>query len=543
MNVTTHCLILASSLLLAGLAPGADVNIVIPGGTADTFTTNIHFNVAAIGDHRTVRVTPGNCYYFSVLPDGSAMDTDVTIEPTMGPTRCEAEFKVTLVSGVEGWARIKGSIAPGNQCGCSGTSGGSGTATGRDFVIGVTNRLATIQFTEPVNGTNLTCCAGTTNNLETTVVLGDGATPSAGTVTFSATPSNLGSFHPSASVALAAGVAATQFIATTNGGSGTITATTTGLLDEDGHTVPNVATNISVSVVKVRVKWSSTDITGSMTNVIVGQQINLSAVVDPSGLTPTSYQWTIPGTRIANYSADATAGTVTHLTATNLTQSSVGFYWIDGADNREVECVVSFNGVACKGKATFNVKRPTASVAATTGAVGVGTLTNQAAVWLHFGDKAAIPGISLSQENTIPPGFSGDWEWVQVVQASVLRAKDAVTGKWRKKEGSGLDTTYPYNQSPVLAEDSPRLELRSSKVEETADESFSIWLMFKPSTPNSIWVPVRKVNWYWKGNAVQSSGSWSLTSSTHATNPSDADSTDHPTWTGNIANSIWVDEP
>jgi len=64
--------------------------------------------------------------------------------------------------------------------------------------------------------------------------LGDAGIPSAGTVGFSVSPTALGSFTSSRVTFSPSGAAFTKFIASTNGGSGTITANATGLKDEGG---------------------------------------------------------------------------------------------------------------------------------------------------------------------------------------------------------------------------------------------------------------------------------------------------------------------
>ena len=55
-------------------------------------------------------------------------------------------------------------------------------------------------------------------------------------------------------------------------------------------------------------------------------------------LTPTGFQWDVPGVAISNYVADVNQGTV----YTNFPKSgtNVSFYWVDGA-NRAVTCTAS----------------------------------------------------------------------------------------------------------------------------------------------------------------------------------------------------------
>ena len=77
---------------------------------------------------------------------------------------------------------------------------------------------------------------------------------------------------------------------------------------------------------------------------------------------------------------------------------------------------------------------------------------------------------------------------------------------------------YPFasNSSGAISEpifDTPAIELTSTKRVQT-NQQFTAYLMFKPSTPNSIWVTLRLVNWNWRAVAVLGSdGIWTLENS------------------------------
>ena len=157
---------------------------------------------------------------------------------------------------------------------------------------------------------------------------------------------------------------------------------------------------------------------------------------------------------------------------------------------------------------------------------------------LSFGVPSTL-GIAFSKTITVPSGFSGSTEWLQV--ATPLRRRQLNSGSWERWTGSGLDTTYPYSTDP-LTSDSPSEHLTSSFLQDTADDSFEMWLMFKPSGTGAIWVPLRKTSWSWSGSASRSGTVWTLNSSNHSTNPSDVDSTTPPSWTRNAASNTWVAE-
>jgi len=223
---------------------------------------------------------------------------------------------------------------------------------------------------------------------------------------------------------------------------------------------------------------------------------------------------------------------------TNLTASSVSFCWVDGGDGRQVQYTATIGGQPYSANATFNVKRPTAQVTSTTGTVAVSSAWGYLA--LHYG-TSATPGITFSRSITIPSGFSGTTQWVQLV-SSTLRRRKLNNGVWQRLQGTGvLDTTYPYSANSSTV-DSPDTPLTSDYVEKTVQDSFKMWLMFMPSGSGSIWVPLRSVNWSWSGSASRSGTVWTLTSSSNTINPSDADSTTHPTWTSNVTSLQWVNE-
>jgi hypothetical protein len=64
--------------------------------------------------------------------------------------------------------------------------------------------------------------------------------------------------------------------------------------------------------------------------------------------------------------------------------------------------------------------------------------------------------------------------------------------------------------------------------------------MFQPDSPDSIWVPLCKVHWWWSGEAVQELGEgWILEESDCSQNPTGEDTTTYPDWTYNISMNHW----
>lgn len=292
-----------------------------------------------------------------------------------------------------------------------------------------------------------------------------------------------------------------------------------------------------VQVYEMKILRDATDITNTTTNVIVGQQIALVMQVLPEDDLASGIQWAVPGTRVQNYVANSTTGTVTPLT--NLSDATVTYYWVDGADGRQVTLTLTVFGTQVTRTATFNVKRPTASITTATGNVVVGTGWGDTE--MSFGADPSHHGIDFTRSLTIPSGFSGNTEWIQI--ATPFHRRQLNDRSWQRFTGSGLDTQYQYPElSTGVTADSPAEHLDGSLLQATADDTFEMWLMFQPTGAGSIWVPLRKVTWSWSGATTRSGITWTLNSSNHSLFPSDVDSTTHPQWTRNTISNTYVPE-
>ena len=232
-----------------------------------------------------------------------------------------------------------------------------------------------------------------------------------------------------------------------------------------------------------------------------------------------------PGERIKDYSASSTFAAVTNLSPSDLRQSSIAFYWVNGGDGREVSYTVTVNGQIYSAKTTFNVKRPTAALTTTTGSVTISDAWGELA--MSFGVRAT-PGITFSCSVT---GFPGSGAWYQVVNYTVRRYQEN-GGDWYTLSGSDVcDPLFPYPGGETTT-DSPLASLSEDIQERCVCDELSMYLMYKP-TGTAIWVPLRKVDWDWSGHATRSGDTWTLQSSSHATNPASANCTIPPTWSGN----------
>jgi hypothetical protein len=280
-------------------------------------------------------------------------------------------------------------------------------------------------------------------------------------------------------------------------------------------------------------------------DVIVGQQINLTTTPFPANGTVTDSQWTVTGgnsDRIAKYvvnftnSASPTSATVTNLTT--LGEASVSFYWISEGNGRTVQYSAKINGKSINRTITFNVKRPTASITATASTTNIGVDSVTQDTELRLGNPDATPGITFTRSLTVPQGFSGETQWVQVFTQK--SATVTINGQTGSLTLVGLDDVYPYPlDSNATAQngktsDTPGFVLNSVTAA-AVDFRATMWLMFKPSNlqGTSIWVPLRQLSWVWKAGAALNNSGWSVTSQTNPGPSSDANSVAHPVWTKN----------
>jgi hypothetical protein len=298
-------------------------------------------------------------------------------------------------------------------------------------------------------------------------------------------------------------------------------------------------------VPKVDIQLNGTTVTDQTVNVIVGQKMNLTTVAEPNG-TVTEPHWTVPGNdsdRIANYVVvpppqggfSPTSATITNLTA--LTDTSVNFYWITGG-TRTVLYSCKVNGKAVQAHVTFNVQRPTAQISIATGATNIGVDSQTGLTELRFGDPDATPGLTFTQTVSIPSGFNGSTQWVQVFTKKSVSVTDPdahVSGF----NYSGLDDKYPYpldagaTSANHKATDVPGGPI-AGYVAASVDFEATMWLMFRPTAgTNPIWVPLRQVSWVWTANATYDGANWTINSHSDPTSLSDSNSTTHPTWTTN----------
>ncbi len=303
----------------------------------------------------------------------------------------------------------------------------------------------------------------------------------------------------------------------------------------------------------LRIIWQGTDITSTLSNtVIVGQQVSLQAVLDPSLPATSNFAWSVDGWAISNYvfGTGFTTAQVLPLTQTNST--TISFYWVSGGQQNVSCTVVLPNGMRATGKAGFSVNRPNSKILPAAGSVACNTnfMVNGQPVtgpYLHYGDGLDNPGMYFHY--TLDPTIQGSNQWVQI--ADPLRRLQQNSGQWRRWTGAGLDSgLYPYPwprdrgydpaDSPAQGDESQN-PLSAAYTNATVQDSFQMWLMFMPTNVvNSVWVPLRTVSWGWSGTATRSGSNWTGSGSGNTT--VESVSTNYPEWTRSTSANQWQDE-
>jgi hypothetical protein len=282
----------------------------------------------------------------------------------------------------------------------------------------------------------------------------------------------------------------------------------------------------------------------------VGEGITLAAAWDndqaPPDVEHQDAQWTLAG----NYKNDVRGGPMNEVSEDyyaneeKLTHDVAGGNWWVSGGNPWKAYPISFaknilfrNGQEARLDldGLINVFRPASRITATTGAVSLDANFVQpdgtAMRGLHYGvlRPHGTPGI-LSYSSGLPPG---DFQWVQRIKSCLIRYRTASGDRKYYQDGNGLDKSYPYGtEADGAHEDSPGISIdpeRFGTVWLLESASFETWLEFRPDSA-SHWVPLRRIEWGWGGEAVLSNGQWILANPHDVANPSDVEEEVYPQW-------------
>ncbi len=334
-----------------------------------------------------------------------------------------------------------------------------------------------------------------------------------------------------------------------------------------------------VTVVKLDIYRATTLATDKTSDEIIGRQMNYTAVVLPSDLTPT-YSWSIPGTYVRDYkiiystSSAATSASVVKLSQSDLQKQSVTYYWVDGQDGRALTVDATVSSKSLKAKTTCNVKEPSCNPFSQVLDVAhvdykrfstSGTY-NIAGSYIGLANRlppalgvpypfATIVGIYARHGATTPAPFAstGSYCWVQLIQSEITTCvHSGWLGDWTEhlEPNSGLDTTFPYDNIEYFSDSPGDAFTRGSYDYRFTDVmSFNFYVLYNPGETNSIYVPVAKGSWWWSAQGWRPDTSdpsgWVPVAGTlnQGSDPLAA-SHDFPIWTQNGGNDVlhWVQD-
>jgi autotransporter-associated beta strand protein len=316
---------------------------------------------------------------------------------------------------------------------------------------------------------------------------------------------------------------------------------------------------ISVMVPEVVIKRGNADITGKTSTVVVGERIYLFGFLFPVDLRKniTAKEWVVPGNRVENYQQDIQKAEITPLE--NLKREIIWFSWIDGGtwpapNTYQVTYTVEVAGWgSVSGTTKFEVLRPWASVDVTT------TILNPQVridppdsldATLKFGDHdpgiTALDGITWAGAVYSPTDVPAEIAFVQLVIPDRARTLDDAgsttqvlsSGGPRVLDDNpgvqygGAQPALAQRTSSIIRSDSPSEDLSDAYKEVCVHDQFFTYLMYKPE--GGIWVTLRRIEWFWTGQAYKLSSCWEGGGLDDVT--ANVDSTELPVWENCITN-------
>jgi hypothetical protein len=280
--------------------------------------------------------------------------------------------------------------------------------------------------------------------------------------------------------------------------------------------------------------------------VVIGDKIELAVNVISTDGAPAidSWQWTIPGIRVEGFTVDeksgvGSTGTTDELSESECQADDVSFHWVDGGSNRVVSCSTIVQSVTLTVDAKFDVEGITSTFTCAIGDVGVNEILGRDDWRLHFGWNSSSPyangrpeGVEFAYSASSAP--AGIFAMRQLVTSVTHEKQMTAGGTWKTASGSDYLDTNLFMPDAV---DSPYSELLTpAYLNYETSTTFSTWLMYKPNSPGAIFVPLRKIDWFWSGKATRSGTTWSLTASDKpSVAPVSTETVEFPEWTHNIS--------
>jgi hypothetical protein len=276
---------------------------------------------------------------------------------------------------------------------------------------------------------------------------------------------------------------------------------------------------------------------------IVGKKINLSGKVKPSHLKASNFEWTFPDAKyLKEFRASNDKGEKVDLEDSDKKKQEVNFHWYDAGNKLKLIYSAEVEGEKLYAEALFNVKKPEITMRAEIpgGKFAFARVTytdenrNQVT-----GDELIYdtPSENYSIKFThdpLPSQFPGETQYVQLVHTAgrVEKHRDALDPCLEMNK-QGLDKTYPYSPGPE-ATDAPGVPVGYLDLNISVKNHFEMYLMFKPEGEDSIFVPLRVLDWDWTVLAgrkgINDENKWDISGSKISKDPQDRKAEDYPQW-------------
>ena len=303
-------------------------------------------------------------------------------------------------------------------------------------------------------------------------------------------------------------------------------------------------------------------ISGTTVNKMVGNKIQLGLQTRPAGHAIGSPQWTIPGTRVKNYTQSLTTGTKTDVAAADLRAPTIDFFWIDDG-TQAVSASAQVEGATLTASVTFVIKRPTVDhFKATTASVNVcvGTYLQPGTFLAAYNGATRTVGCQWDAKVTVPSIGAGRVGFTQRIRPNRQWTPNGGTTQTKSSasfvldEAAGIQYSGPQAvansasvtlNSPIYS-DSPGIQLRATDQASRGVDSFELYLMYQSSEADSIWVTLSTLTWQWAGQTTRigapagPGNNWNAPTGTSLSASGSSRSNTLPEWSTNYGALPWV---
>jgi hypothetical protein len=169
---------------------------------------------------------------------------------------------------------------------------------------------------------------------------------------------------------------------------------------------------------------------------------------------------------------------------------------------------------------------------------------------LIFSDPQ-IKGLGIAFQGMLTASSDGEIAYLQLIRpyrshttvSGTVKTIDSKQNDWlddsKQAQASTQAGVFQFLPTPatagtrttLLGDDAPSNPLGTSDTKSVAQDSFKLYMMYRPSLPNAIWVTLAQLLWSWEGVAQKgATGSWALVSSSHSIDPTGSVSAELPMW-------------